>query len=79
MILDLKDKVKGRDAEAFSEVSDGQSKISMGSSEKQDAIDALLALGYSRGESIKVVMETALPGMDAGQVIKSALRKLTKG
>jgi Holliday junction DNA helicase RuvA len=46
------------------------------SSEKQDAMDALAALGYSRGESLKAVMEVAAEGMKTEQIIKMALKKL---
>jgi len=79
IVLELKDRIKGYDAAGISDTAPGQCNVSMGTNEKQDAIDALLALGYSRSESIKAVMETALPGMDSGQVIKSALRKLARG
>ena len=78
IVLELKDRIKGREATDLSDAVIGQRSVSMGTNEKQDAIDALLALGYSRGESVKVVMETALPGMNAEQVIKSSLRKLAR-
>jgi len=79
IILELKDRIKGRDVSDMSDSVNGQRSISMSTNEKQDAIDALLALGYSRGESVKAVMETALPGMNAEQIIKFSLRKLAKG
>ena len=79
IVLDLRDRIKGRDVVGISDTLGGQRRVSMGTNEKQDAIDALISLGYSRGESVKAVMETALPGMNAEQVIKSALRKLAKG
>ena len=47
------------------------------SSEKQDAMDALLALGYSRSESVRAVMSVAEEDMPAQQVIRLALKKLT--
>jgi Holliday junction DNA helicase RuvA len=45
---------------------------------KQDALDALLALGYSRSEALKAVMECATEGMKTEQIIKEALRKLAR-
>jgi len=79
VVLELKDRIKGRDVTDISGSLLAQQGVIMGSNEKQDAIDALLALGYGRGESVKVVMETALPGMGAEQLIKLALRKLARG
>ena len=79
IVLELKDRIKGREAADLSDAVDGRRNVSMGTNEKQDAIDALLALGYSRSESVKVVMETALSDMNAQQIIKSAIRKLAKG
>jgi Holliday junction DNA helicase RuvA len=46
------------------------------SNEKQDAMDALSALGYSRAESLKAVMEVAVDDMKTEQIIKLALKKL---
>ena len=77
IVLELKDRLKTHDA-VMTDTVEGRRNIEMSSNEKQDAIDALLALGYSRGEGVKAVMETALPGMDSGSIIKSALRKLAK-
>ena len=79
IVLELKDRIQGRDGLDISGADLSSRGVSMGTNEKQDAIDALLALGYSRSESVKVIMETALPGMSAEQIIKSALRKLAKG
>jgi len=76
IVLELKDRVKGLGAAGIPDTVTGQKSVSMGTNEKQDAIEALLALGYSRGESVKAVMETALPDMNTKQIIKSALRKL---
>jgi Holliday junction DNA helicase RuvA len=44
--------------------------------EKQDAMDALTALGYGRAEGMKAVMEVATEGMTTEQIIKMALKKL---
>ncbi|MCL2415908.1 MAG: Holliday junction branch migration protein RuvA [Defluviitaleaceae bacterium] len=44
---------------------------------KQDAIDTLLALGYSRGDVMRAVMEIARDGMETEQIIRFALRRLS--
>lgn len=46
------------------------------SSEKQDAIDALLTLGYSRSEGTRAVLSVAEENMAADQIIRLALKKL---
>jgi Holliday junction resolvasome RuvABC DNA-binding subunit len=43
---------------------------------KQDAIDALGALGYGRTEAVRAVLEVYLPELNAEQIIKLALKKL---
>ena len=44
----------------------------------RDAIDALAVLGYSRSDAMKAVLEAAVAGMSAEDIIKAALRKLVK-
>ena len=64
--LELQDKIKLPEAtvtEVFS-------------SDKQDAIDALLSLGYSRSESVRAVLSVAAEDMSADQIIRLALKKL---
>ena len=81
VVLELKDKLA---SSAQAEAYEAQGRISaensrvMSSSEKQDAADALTALGYPRAEAMKVVLETAFEGMSAEDIIKAALRKLVK-
>ena len=48
----------------------------MANPHRQDAVDALVSLGYSSGESMRAVMETALDDMSADQIIRQALKKL---
>jgi len=74
IVLELKDKLKSNDAyEAIKpqqSISDGEGQA------KQDAIDALLALGYSRAEALRVVMEITTDGMNTEQIIRQSLKKL---
>ncbi len=77
LALELRDKIKTHDTTIEQNVGLQQS-IKTASSEKQDAIDALIALGYNRSESVKAVMEVALPEMSTEQIIKLGLKKLAR-
>ena len=77
--MELRDKVEGYDSVAGMAVQSQQiisSRSSASSGAKQDAVEALVALGYGRSESVKAVLEIAVPEMDSEQIIKAALRKL---
>jgi Holliday junction DNA helicase RuvA len=73
MILDLKDKIKALDPVAVDE----QSVISTNSSIIEEAISALVALGYGKTEAAKVVRINASEEMSVEQMIKLALKKLS--
>jgi len=73
IILDLKDKVKSAGGATYR-----QQAIKITSNEKADAIEALVALGYNRNDSMKAVMEIANLDMTTEQIIKSALKKLAE-
>lgn len=75
--LELKDKIKTGDAVAET-IGSPQQSLALASSEKQDAIDALSVLGYSRSEAMKAVMEVAVEGLSTEQIIKHALKKLAR-
>ena len=66
--LELQDKIKS--------TSQDDSTVTLASSEKQDAIDALLSLGYGRNESMKAVLAVATEDMKTEQIIKLALKNL---
>jgi Holliday junction DNA helicase RuvA len=70
--LELRDKIKSKELEA---AAFGQQELGS-ASQRQDAIDALLALGYTRAETVKTVMEVALVDMTAEQIIRLSLKKL---
>ena len=75
IVLELKDKLKS--GETFAQHITPQQTISGGNVDaKQEAIEALMALGYSRAEALRAVMEIALEGMGAEQIIRHALKKL---
>ena len=71
--LELQDKIKTQDWGSDQENINMQT---VASSEKQDAIDALLALGYGRSESMRAVLAVATEDMATEQIIRLALKKL---
>jgi len=82
IMLELKDKIKTTETFEESAFSSGMAAFQSGSggasSAKQDAIDALLALGYGRAEAVQAVLEVAEEEMSADGIIKLALKKLAK-
>lgn len=77
IVLELRDKIKTdspfEERAVFSSAPQGKT------STKQDATDALLALGYGRAEAVQAVLEVADDDMTADAIIKLALKKLVKG
>lgn len=76
LILDLKDKIHVDDVLIGREVAEtvGGNHIS---SQKQEAVEALVALGYGQTESIKAVNAiSGIEDMDSGTVLKAALKHL---
>lgn len=76
IILDLKDKMKTHSA--FDSNSSNVVTQSTGSSARQEAIEALISLGYSSMEATKAVVNTYTDGMSTEAAIKLALKKLAK-
>lgn len=78
LILELKDKIKSKsdtyESLKFESVQSGSGL----NTDKQDAIDALIALGYDKNESFKVVLEVALTDMTVEEIIKASLKKFLK-
>ncbi len=79
VILDLKDKIEIDDTMISKEINvhNSESPIAADSPQKQEAVAALVSLGYSQAESLKAV--NAIEGMeemDSGAVLKAALKKM---
>lgn len=78
LILELKDKMTIDDTMIQKEVDAYQGgSIAIDDAQKKEAVEALVALGYGQTESLKAV--NAVPGgedMDAGALLKAALKKL---
>jgi len=79
IVLELKDKVDAFGySNSFGGLSDtGISGINNINSEKRDAVDALLALGFGRSETIKTVTEIVGDSLNSSEIIKIALKKLS--
>ena len=77
VILELKDKVKLTEEKLLTGVKEGLEGPEGLSQEKQDAIAALVALGYSQTESRRAVSQIPEdPGMDSGALLSAALKFL---
>lgn len=77
LVLDLKDKIKIDDTLIQREVDMTAAGQSVDSDQKKEAVEALVALGYGQTESIKAVNAIEnIESMDAGAVLKAALKKL---
>lgn len=78
LILDLKDKIKIDDAMISREIAQtAQGNIGIDNPQIQEAVEALVSLGYGQAESMKAVkaVEKA-EAMDAGKLLKAALKKM---
>lgn len=79
LILDLKDKIQVDDAMIDREIAATAQNVSGGSVSPQvaEAVNALVALGYGKTESLKAVNSIAnIEEMDSGAVLKAALKKM---
>lgn len=77
LILELKDKIDLEDALSDMLMGESGAKAPTGvalTSEKQDAIEALVALGYSQSEATKAVRQVAPEITDADDILKAALK-----
>ena len=76
LVLELRDKIKTEDASISAPLLGSGVVQTPGA--KQDAMDALLALGYGRTEALQAVLEAADDDMAADAIIRLALRKLAR-
>lgn len=79
--LELKDKVEAfrcsniNNNADFSVLNSNMSNVD--NEEKKDAVEALIALGFGRSESVKTVMELEANNLSSSNIIKLALKKLS--
>ncbi|HCT65688.1 MAG TPA: Holliday junction branch migration protein RuvA [Lachnospiraceae bacterium] len=76
LVLDLKDKFKTEDfVQSITEELGSEADFSV-AGEKTEAIEALIALGYTRSEAVKAVASVYKSGMDTQAVLKASLKKM---
>lgn len=78
VILDLKDKIEIDDTMIGKEISShSANSMTADSAQKQEAVAALVSLGYGQAESLKAVNSIEnIEDMDSGAVLKAALKKM---
>lgn len=78
LILELKDKISIDDVLINKEIAvTAAGRISADSAQKQEAVEALVSLGYGQTESLKAVNAIeGIENMDSGAVLKAALKKM---
>ena len=85
VILDLRDKISVEDSLQKYSMTAGDESVIYGSAgtegavglARNEAVEALTALGYSASEALKAVKQTEIrDGMDAEDILKQALKKM---
>lgn len=76
VILELKDKFKTEEAIFLEEQPQNAAASDAKKDTKFEAMDAMVALGYSRSEAAKVVNAVAAEGMSTEDILKAALKKM---
>ncbi len=79
LILELKDKIKIDDTIIGKEIESARAANvgTVDSPQKQEAVEALVSLGYGNAEAVKAVNSIeGIETMDSGTVLKAALKKM---
>jgi len=75
IILELKDKMNATSSDIAAGISEVSAGVGAGNA-ASDAIDALVALGYSRAAAMNALKGTENSGMGTEELIRAALKKL---
>jgi len=79
LVLELRDKIETSSLAQKTGIDiNSQQALKTDSSERQDAVDALLALGHSKSESVRSVMEVTEDGMGTDTIIRLALKRISR-
>lgn len=78
IILELKDKIKKEQLTAINNASEDKLPVNNENSRVQEAISALMVLGYTPLEASKAVSAVYTDGMDLEAIIKGALKGLAR-
>ena len=76
ILLELKDKLAGSLDTPSGNVSSGVVAMPAAGSEKDDAIAALVQLGYSRGDAMNALQGIDTAGKSSDELIRAALKRL---
>ncbi len=78
LILELKDKITIDDALINKEIAaTAANHMNADSAQKQEALEALVSLGYGQAESLKAINAIEnIENLNAGEVLKAALKKM---
>ena len=77
LVLELRDKIKTETLVQKTGIDiSPQQQLKSASNERQDAVDALLALGHSKSEAVRTVMEVTEEGMATDAIIRIALKRI---
>lgn len=77
LILELKGKITMEDTSVGREIASSAGGNFADTSQKQEAVEALVSLGYGQAESMKAVNSIeGIENMDSGAVLKAALKKM---
>lgn len=77
IVLELCDKVKTNDSAQAEYSSIINENTSITEINKQDSIDALIELGFTRSEAVRAVLQVYEENLDTSQIISRALKKLS--
>ncbi|MGE4215070.1 MAG: Holliday junction branch migration protein RuvA [Anaerotignaceae bacterium] len=78
LVIDLKDKFKNDDfVQSIAQEVGGEVDFSV-AGDKAEAMEALIALGYTRSEAVKAVASVYKDGMDTQAVLKASLKKMIR-
>lgn len=79
VILELKDKLmKAADADELGALSAPVSEAVGGSGKINDAVEALMVLGYTRNEALNVIKTVDVANLELEEIIRAALKKMMK-
>lgn len=82
LVIEMRDRLKDWGVTASTPLTDklilqdDEAIFSPPASAEQDAISALLALGYSQAQATKAVQQQVVPGISSEQLIKAALKSM---
>ncbi|MDF2523424.1 MAG: Holliday junction branch migration protein RuvA [Clostridiales bacterium] len=78
IILELKDKIKKEQLVALNTMGQAEASSNMGNSKIQEAVSALMALGYTPFEANKAISAVYSEDAELESIIKAALRSLVR-